>query len=239
MYLIINITCGFIRKDISMKKKTKILIGLAFLISIISIVLTVTVYIYNHTEVKNTEEYHLENIYKDYMELDEEVVATVNGEPITNKDLLIVKYLNRPRNVIKEAISQKSIIILAQSEGFSLSKSEIDNEVKYITEDYYRLNLPETEENIKFKNHLIRNYLEICTAIRYKGHIERQIMDNEFQTDNKTINKKCEKFTRLFTKWENSDKPNSRLFRRIWLLADEIVEDYIDYRIKEFPIEKY
>lgn len=218
-----------------MKKKTKIIIVTTVLIFIFVIISGIIIY----EKSNSPEQYYLENIIEEYSSLDEKVVAKVNDEPITNKDLCLIKYSCRPQNPVKEAIRQKSIALLAEEDGFSLSQEKIDKEVKYIDKAYDKLNLPETEQNIAFKSDLRNNHLEMSTSISYEAYIEKQILDQEFETSNKKINKKYEKFKSLYKKWEDTDKKDSKLFKKIWLLIDEIAQDYIEYRTKEFQIEKY
>lgn len=217
-----------------MNKKTKIII-----LTIIVILFCITTIILVYVKNNSSEKYYLENIITEYNDLNESVVAKVNDEPITNKDLCLIKYSCRPQNPVKEAIRQKSIALLAEEDGFSLSQEKIDKEVKYIDKAYDKLNLPETEQNIAFKSDLRNNHLEMSTSISYETYIEKQILNQEFKTSNKKINKKYEKFKSLYKKWEDTDKKDSKLFKKIWLLMDEITEDYIDDRIKEFKVEKY
>lgn len=217
-----------------MKKKIKIII-----LTIIVILSCITTIILIYVKNNSPEKYYLENIITEYADLNESVVAKVNDEPITNKDLCLIKYSFHTQNPIKEAIEQKAIAHLANEDGFALSQEEIDKEIKYIDKAYDNLNLPDTKQNIVFKSDLRNNHLEMSISVNYEAYIKKQILNQEFETSNKEINKKYEKFKSLYKKWEDSDKKDSKLFKKIWLLMDEITEDYIDYRIKEIKIEKY
>ena len=43
----------------------------------------------------------------------------------------------------------------------------------------------------------------------------------------------------IYKEWEDGGKENSKLYKKIWSLREEIAQDYIDYRIDQIQIEKY
>ena len=55
----------------------------------------------------------------------------------------------------------------------------------------------------------------------------------------KAINEKYEKYKSIYKEWEDGGKENSKLYKKIWSLREEIAQDYIDYRIDQIQIEKY
>lgn len=187
----------------------------------------------------SAENYTLEFIYEEYLSADDSVVAAVNGEAITNKDLCIIKYLYRPSNAVDQAIEQKVLLELAKSAGFSLDRTESDKEISYIDERYGSLNLPENEQNAEFKEALRKNYMELVTGKGLEAYIETQILHQEFSCDNKRINKKYEKYKSMYEKWEDGGKADFKLYDKIWNLRKEIAQDYIAYQSKQVQIEKY
>lgn len=188
---------------------------------------------------RQSEKYTIENIKQEYFILDNSVVATINDQNITNKDICLIKYLYHTKDALNQTIEQKSIVQLSNDDGFSLSESELEKESDYIDKVYEKLNLPSNEENIAFRDDLKRNHLEMVTSIKYQSYIEKQITNQEFNCNNKTIKEKYEKFKSLYIEWENGGKENSKLYKKIWSLREEIAENYIQYRIKELDIVIY
>lgn len=184
------------------------------------------------------ENYTLEFIYEEYLSADGSVIATVNGEAVTNKDLCIIKYLYHPSNALNQAIEQKAIAELAKSDGFSLDGAEAAKELSYIDERYETLNLPENEQNNEFKEALRINYTELVISKGYEAYIETQILRQEFSCDNKRINKKYEKYKSMYAKWENGDKADFKLYAKIWDLRETIAQDYIKYESKQIQVER-
>lgn len=114
-----------------------------------------------------------------------------------------------------------------------------NKEIEYITTQYEKLNLPDNEENNAFCDALIKEHLEMTTSVKYQYHIQKQIMRQSFSSDNKAINEKYEKYKSIYKEWEDGGKENSKLYKKIWSLREEIAQDYIDYRIDQIQIEKY
>lgn len=186
-----------------------------------------------------TEKYTIENISSEYFQSDNSIIATVNDENITSKDICLIKYSYHTKDALNQAIEQKAIIQLANDDGFSLSQSDIEKEINYIDGVYEKLNLPENEDNIAFSEDLKRNHLEMATSIKYQSYIEKKISHQEFSCDNEAINEKYAKYKAIYKEWEDGGKENSKLYDKIWSLREEIAQDYIDYRIDQFQIKKY
>lgn len=214
--------------------KKKIIVILAIIIAICF--LTGILGIVHNTQ---SEKYTIENISSEYFQSDGSTIATVNDEDITNKDICLIKYSYHTKDALNQAIEQKAIIQLANDDGFSLSQSDIEKEINYIDEVYEKLNLPENEDNIAFREDLKRNHLEMATSIKYQSYIEKQISHQEFSCDNEAINEKYEKYKVVYKEWEDEGKENSKLYKKMWSLREEIAQDYIDYRIDQFQIKKY
>lgn len=215
--------------------KKKFLLAIAILICSIVIILG----IYFIFQNSNSNKYTLENIHNEYLNAEEKVVATVNDVDITKKELYLIQYSSHASRPLEKAIEQKTIIQLAENEGFSLSQTEINKETDYITNQYEKLNLPDNEENNEFCEDLKKEHLEMCTAVQYKYEIQQQIMRQSFKCDNDDINKKYEKYKDVYKEWEDGNKESSRLYSKVWSLREEIAQDYIDYRTEHFQIEKY
>lgn len=215
-----------------MKKKIivifAIIIAICFLTGILGIV--------HNTQ---SEKYTIENISSEYFQSDGSTIVTVNDENITSKDVCLIKYSYHTKNALNQTIEQKAIIQLANDDGFSLSQSDIEKEINYINGVYEKLNLPENEDAVVFKEDLKKNHLEMVTSIKYQSYIEKQILHQEFSCDDKTINEKYEKYKAIYKEWKESDKENSKLYNEIWVLREEIAQDYIDYRIEQFQIKKH
>ena len=128
---------------------------------------------------------------------------------------------------------------MANDDGFSLNQSDLEKEINYIDGVCEKLDLPENEDNIAFKEDLKRNHLEMATSIKYQSYIEKQISHQEFSCDNEAINEKYEKYKVVYKEWEDEGKGNSKLYEKMWSLREEIAQDYIDYRIDQLQIKKY
>ena len=130
-----------------MKKKIIVILAIISAICFITGILGI---------VHNTqsEKYTIENISSEYFQSDGSTIATVNDEDITNKDICLIKYSYHTKDALNQAIEQKAIIQLANDDGFSLSQSDIEKEINYIDEVYEKLNLPENEDNIAFREDL-------------------------------------------------------------------------------------
>ena len=128
---------------------------------------------------------------------------------------------------------------MANDDGFSLNQSDLEKEINYIDGVCEKLNLPENEDNIAFKEDLKRNHLEMATSIKYQSYIEKQISHQKFSCDNEVINEKYEKYKVVYKEWEDEGKGNSKLYEKMWSLREEIAQDYIDYRIDQLQIKKY
>ena len=215
--------------------KKKFLIVIAILICLIGIISG----IYFVFQNSNSNKYTLENIHNEYLNAEEKVVATVNDVDITKKELFLIQYSSHASKPLEKAVEQKSIIQLAEDDGFSLSQQESNKETDYITNQYEKLNLPENEENNEFCEDLIKEHLEMCTAVQYKYDIQKQIMRQSFKCDNDDINKKYEKYKEVYKEWVDGGKESSRLYKKVYSLREEIAQDYIDFRVEKFQIEKY
>lgn len=216
-----------------MKNKKSVIIATA----LIAVCLFVGILIIHNTQSKN--EYTLESIHNEYVQADNSIVATVNGADITSNQVCLVKYSYHTNNAVDKAIEQTAIVQLAKQSGFSLNKSDLDKETKYIESAYESLNLPNSEDNLKFKEELKRNHLEMATSIKFQEQIKTQISEQNFSCDNEKINKKYDKYKKVYNEWENGGKESKRLYNKAWSLRDDIAQDYIDYMIKQFKTEKY
>lgn len=216
-----------------MKNKKSVIIATA----LIAVCLFAGILIIHNTQSKN--EYTLESIHNEYVQSDNSIVATVNGADITSKQVCLVKYSYHTNNAVDKAIEQTAIVQLAKQSGFSLNKSDLDKETKYIESAYESLNLPNSEDNLKFKEELKRNHLEMATSIKFQEQIKTQISEQSFSCDNEKINKKYDKYKKVYNEWENGGKESKRLYNKAWSLRKDIAQDYIDYMIKQFKIEKY
>lgn len=186
-----------------------------------------------------SDKYMLKNIHNEYISNDETVVAVVNDAIITSQELCLVKYSYQVNNALEQAVEQKAIVQLAEVDGFSLSQSDINNEIDYINEQYEKLNLPDNEDNNAFYDNLIKEHLDMTISIKYKYYIQKQIMRQNFNSTNEAINEKYEEYKIIYKEWEDGDKEDSLLYEKIWSLREEIAEDYIQYRIKELDIVIY
>lgn len=213
----------------------KFFIAIVILICLICIILGIYFIVQN----SNSNKYTLENIYNEYLNADEKVVATVNNVHITNKELCLIQYSSHTNKPLEKAIEQKSIIQVAEDDGFSLSKADKNNEIDYITNQYEKLNLPDNEENNEFCKDLIKEHLEMSTAVQYQYEIQQQILSQSFKCDNDDINKKYEEYKEVYKEWVDGGKESSRLYSKVWSLREEIAQDYIDYRTEKFQIEKF
>lgn len=215
--------------------KRKIIIVVLVLLCFVSIILGVYFIVHNNS----SDKYTLESIRYEYLNSDRKVVAAVNDVDITNKELCLIQYSSHTNKTLEKAIEQKAIVQLAEADSFSLSESEENKEIEYITTQYEKLNLPDNEENNAFCDALIKEHLEMTTSVKYQYHIQKQIMRQSFSSDNKAINEKYEKYKSIYKEWEDGGKENSKLYKKIWSLREEIAQDYIDYRIDQIQIEKY
>lgn len=215
--------------------KRKIIIVVLVLLCFVSIILGVYFIVHNNS----SDKYTLENIHYEYLNSDRKVVAAVNDVDITNKELCLIQYSSHTNKPLEKAIEQKAIVQLAEADGFSLSESEKNKEIEYITTQYEKLNLPDNEENNAFCDDLIKEHLEMTTSVKYQYHIQKQIMRQSFSSDNKAINEKYEKYRAVYREWEDGGKENTKLYDEIWSLREEIAQDYINYRIDQIQIEKY
>ena len=196
--------------------KRKIIIVVLVLLCFVSIILGVYFIVHNNS----SDKYTLESIRYEYLNSDRKVVAAVNDVDITNKELCLIQYSSHTNKPLEKAIEQKAIVQLAEADSFSLSESEENKEIEYITTQYEKLNLPDNEENNAFCDALIKEHLEMTTSVKYQYHIQKQIMS-------------------IYKEWEDGGKENSKLYKKIWSLREEIAQDYIDYRIDQIQIEKY
>lgn len=215
-----------------MKKKAVIVIFV--MLGLVGIILGAVFAVYN----SQSDKYTLENTYNAYMKADETVVATVNDVNITAKELSLIQYSYGTSKPVDRAIEQQTLNQLAEKDGFSLSQSEINKEIDYITERYKSLNLPDNAENRAFCDALVKEHLAMTTSIRYQDSVQQQIMRQNFYCDDQDINEKYEKYKTLYQKWEDGGKENTVLYDKIWSLREEIAQEYIDYRISQFKIEK-
>ena len=109
-----------------MKNKKSVIIATA----LTAVCLFAGILIIHNTQSKN--EYTLESIHNEYVQSDNSIVATVNGADITSKQVCLVKYSYHTNNAVDKAIEQTAIVQLAKQNGFSLNKSDLDKETKYI-----------------------------------------------------------------------------------------------------------
>ena len=208
--------------------KRKIIIVVLVLLCFVSIILGVYFIVHNNS----SDKYTLESIRYEYLNSDRKVVAAVNDVDITNKELCLIQYSSHTNKPLEKAIEQKAIVQLAEADSFSLSESEENKEIEYITTQYEKLNLPDNEENNAFCDALIKEHLEMTTSVKYQYHIQKQIMRQSFSSDNKAINEKYEKYKSIYKEWEDGGKENSKLYKKIWSLREEIAQEYIQKRME-------
>lgn len=216
-----------------MKKRTIIFLTITTLICIIFGILII---VHNtHTDKR----YQIENISNEYFQSDDTVVATVNDNNITNKEVSLVKYSYHTKNALDKAIEQKAIVQLANTDGYKLSETDLEKERDYINNTYEKLNLPDNEKNQMFKEDLIKNHLEMVTSIKYQNQIKMLILHQEFCCDDELINKEYEEYKTLYNEWEAGGKESSKLYKQICNLREKIAQEYIQKRIEQLQINKY
>lgn len=187
----------------------------------------------------NTESYTLENAYNDYINADNDVIATVNNYNITNKDICLIKYSYNTSKPLEQAIKQRTTVFVAENDNFALSQEDKDKEINYINERYKTLKLISSNENDEFYNALVREHLETTISIKYQYNIVKQILNQNFECDNDSINKKYEKYKKLYKKWEDGGKKNALQYKKLWSLREKIAEDYIEYKTAQFQVIIY
>lgn len=216
-----------------MKKRTIIFLTITTLICVIFGILII---VHNtHTDKR----YQIENISNEYFQSDDAVVATVNDNNITNREVSLVKYSYHTKNALDKAIEQKAIVQLANTDGYKLSETDLEKERDYINNTYEKLNLPDNEKNQMFKEDLIKNHLEMVTSIKYQNQIKMLILHQEFCCDDESINKEYEEYKTLYNEWEADGKESSKLYKQIWNLREKIAQEYIQKRIEQLQIKKY
>lgn len=216
-----------------MKKRTIIFLTITTLICVIFGILII---VHNtHTDKR----YQIENISNEYFQSDDTVVATVNDNNITNREVSLAKYSYHTKNALDKAIEQKAIVQLANTDGYKLSKTDLEKERDYINNTYEKLNLPDNEKNQMFKEDLIKNHLEMVTSIKYQNQIKMLILHQEFCCDDELINKEYEEYKTLYNEWEAGGKESSKLYKQIWNLREKIAQEYIQKRIEQLQIKKY
>lgn len=159
------------------KKKTFVLALTAFVIIFVSALFVV--------QNSENEFYTLSEIRNEYVNLDDSKVASVCGEEITQRDLCIIKYLYYKKDCVDLAVRQKSVSILAEKDGFSLSPQEEYQNKKYVCNNYEKLNLPENKINQAFKEDLIENSLNLSLYYEYITNIIIKINNGEFEYNDK------------------------------------------------------
>lgn len=186
--------------------------------------------------IKNSEKeyYTLSDIRNEYVHTDNSIVVNVGSEEITQRDLCIIKYLYYKEDCVDLAVRQKSVSILAEKDGFSLSPQEEYKEIKYVCSNYEKLNLPETEINNVFKEDLIENSLDLSLYYNYITHITIKINNGEFEfKDNKYSFKY--NLINYINKQNDNEKLKTPYIVRV-NLAEKLALDYIDYKIEEYGI---
>lgn len=216
------------------KKRKTVIITLFSLFCLCGIIFTAIIASHNN----QTDKYTLENTYNTYLKSDNATVAIVDNTEITNKQLKLIQYSYKTSKPLDTAIKQTAIVRLAKADGFSLSESDLKKETDYIGKAYKELNIPESEENIAFKNDLEKNHLEMALSIKYQSHIKEQIFNQKFYCDDEEINKSYEKYKAVYKDWTDGGKNNSALYKRAYNQREKIVQDYIDYRIARLEITK-
>lgn len=210
-----------------MKIKNKVKILILFLI------FTVIIFVSLFTVLINKEEhYDLRDINAEYAGLKNSVVATVDGNEITDRDLCIIKYLYGEKDCLEIAVKQKSVKILAEKDGFSLTSQDEYKEIKYACDNYDKLNLEENTVNTEFKNDLIENQIDLAVLYEYRLLIKKQINDGEFNCDIKSVNLKYNIFKSL-----NEGDKYEIPFEIKWAIIDNIADDYINCEIRNLEIE--
>lgn len=208
------------------KKKTLVLGLTAFVIIFVSALFVV--------QNSENEFYTLSEIRNEYVNLDDSKVASVGGEEITQRDLCIIKYLYYKKDCVDLAVRQKSVSILAEKDGFSLSPQEEYQNKKYVCNNYEKLNLPENKINQAFKEDLIENSLNLSLYYEYITNIIIKINNGEFEYNDKKNSFKYDLFNYL-NKQNDEEKLKIPYTVRI-KLAENLALDYIDYKIEEYEI---
>lgn len=209
------------------KKKTFVLALTDFVIIFVSALFVV--------QNSKNEFYTLSEIRNEYVNLDDSKVASVGGEEITQRDLCIIKYLYYKKDCVDLAVRQKSVSILAEKDGFSLSPQEEYQNKKYVCNNYEKLNLPENKINQAFKEDLIENSLNLSLYYEYITHIMIKINNGEFEYNDKKYSFKYDLFNYL-NKQNDEEKLKIPYTVRI-KIAENLALDYIDYKIEEYDIK--
>lgn len=195
------------------------------------IILSVLVFAVLLTVLNNQEEhYDLRDISIEYAELDNSVVAAVNGNEITDRDLCIIKYLYGEKDCLDTAVKQKSVSILAEQKGFYLTSQQEYKETEYAVNLYEKLNLDESEVNTDFKNDLIENQIDLSVLYAYRLSVKKEINNSEFSCDIKTVNFKYNLFKTV------NEKEINIPFEIKWAIIDDIASDYINHEISNFEV---
>lgn len=210
-----------------MKIKNKVKILLLFLIFAVIIFDLLFAVLIN-----KEEHYDLRDINAEYAGLKNSVVATVDGNEITDRDLCIIKYLYGEKDCLDIAVKQKSVKVLAEKDGFYLTSQDEYKETKYACDNYSKLNLEENTVNTEFKNDLIENQIDLAVLYEYRLLIKKQINDGEFNCDIKSVNLKYNIFKSL-----NEGDKYEIPFEIKWAIIDDIADDYIDWEIRNLEIE--
>ena len=155
-------SCFLLDRGGHLSMKRRIIIVVLVLLCFVSIILGVYFIVHNNS----SDKYTLESIRYEYLNSDRKVVAAVNDVDITNKELCLIQYSSHTNKPLEKAIEQKAIVQLAEADSFSLSESEENKEIEYITTQYEKLNLPDNEENNAFCDALIKEHLEMTTSVK-------------------------------------------------------------------------
>lgn len=195
------------------------------------IILSVLVFAVLLTVLNNQEEhYDLRDISIEYAELDNSVVASVNGNEITDRDLCIIKYLYGEKDCLDTAVKQKSVSILAEQKGFYLTSQQEYKETEYAVNQYEKLNLDESEVNTDFKNDLIEHQIDLSVLYAYRLSVKKEINNSEFSCDIKAVNLKYNLFKTV------NEKEINIPFEIKWAIIDDIADDYINHEISNFEV---
>ena len=199
------------------------------LLALLLIVFTILV-INSHNNSPHT----VESIYDEYNSEKEEIIATIDDVPIPSKEVCLIKYFYNDNDALDKTVEHKTVLKVAENDGFSLSESDLEYEKNYIKQRYENSSINDNSFYMDFE----RCYIEMVTVLRYKGYVEKLIQSQEFETDNSIIMEKYNQYKDMYTEWESGNKEDNNLYKEIWLLREEIAQGYIDYQSQKISVEQ-
>ena len=65
------------------------------------------------------------------------------------------------------------------------------------------------------------------------------VLFNDLKKKLYELHEKYEKYKSIYKEWEDGGKENSKLYKKICSLREEIAQEYIQKRIEQLQIKKY